>query len=173
MNADKNKVLIFGAGIILVVLAVTVVKLIYENQSLKSAVQRSGAFGEQAQEQFVQDDSDLPGTIGEQVVKAEESIGNEVPAHILNTEGTVLNINKGDTTITVQGSGFNFADQTSRILTIQVTPDTTFIDQVSSKRVTGPAGMDMLAQGDSIAIESSLNIRGRDTFPASYIIILE
>lgn len=100
----------------------------------------------------------------------EQVIGTEeISTYIFNTSGVIQEIN--DNAIIILGSGVNFADNISRRLTITITSETIFnnFDSPGVVLGRGPAGLQNLKVGDTVIVASPTNIRGYDTFNASYV----
>jgi len=98
-------------------------------------------------------------------------VENEISFFVFNTDGTVQQINPQS--VVMLGSGVSFADGVPRSLTVQVTPETIFnnYNNPGVVQATGLNGLQLLTIGDTIQVESPTNIRGYNTFTASYISI--
>ena len=107
-----------------------------------------------------------PGETGEiQGQEASEvlSVPN-LPSIISNTSG-IIKETKEDRLI-VQGSGSNFADQESRVLTVVFTNSTITFNQDRKNRYQGADGLELLKTGMKVYIEGAENIRGKTNFKA-------
>ena len=106
-----------------------------------------------------------PGEIGEP--KEGEEPPAKLPIVISNTAGTVKEIQKDR--LIILGNGSNFSDRKSRELTLIFTDSTTTFPPDEKVMYKGFEGLKYLKVGDSIAISSSENIRGKTEFIVKYI----
>ena len=90
-----------------------------------------------------------------------------MPPTVFDTKGEIFSIEKDS--ITVKGSGENFADQRSRTLTVKFTAQTLTFEKGQKVKYVGLDGLNHLKPGEKILINSSENIRGKTEFIASYI----
>ena len=105
------------------------------------------------------------GEIGEP--KGEEKPQIELPPVISNTSGTVKEIQKER--LIILGSGSNFSDQKSRELILVFTDSTITFESGQKVQYQGLEGLKHLKVGDSIAVSSTENIRGKTEFIVNYI----
>lgn len=105
------------------------------------------------------------GEIGEP--KGEEKPQIELPPVISNTSGTVKEIQKDR--LIILGSGSNFSDQKTRKLTLIFTDSTITFEPGQKVQYQGLEGLKHLKVGDSIAISSTENIRGKTEFIVNYV----
>ena len=106
-----------------------------------------------------------PGEIGEPS-EGEKSLV-ELPPVISNTSGTVKEIQKDR--LIILGSGSNFSDQKTRKLTLIFTDSTITFEPGQKVQYQGLEGLKHLKVGDSIAISSTENIRGKTEFIVNYV----
>ncbi len=106
---------------------------------------------------------------GEEIVILPPELGGPprvLPPAIFNESGTIKEI-KNDSLI-LEGTGYNFADQKPRDLTLKFTENTVTNAQDRTKQF-GFEGLTHLKVGDSITFESPENIRGKTEFEVSYV----
>jgi len=90
-----------------------------------------------------------------------------LPPAIFNDSGEVREVKKDS--LVVMGSGYSFADQTPRQLTLKYTGSTRTNNQDRTKYWTGLEGLKNFKAGDKITFESPDNIRGKTEFEVSYV----
>ncbi len=90
-----------------------------------------------------------------------------LPPVIFNESGTIKEIKKDS--LVIAGTGYNFADQKPRDLTLKFTAVTKTKTKDKTKFWLGFEGLKNLAVGDEINFESPENIRGKTEFEVSYI----
>ena len=91
----------------------------------------------------------------------------ELSAIINNDSGTVKEIKKDS--LIVLGSGYSFADQRPRDLTLKFTAKTITISADYNQRQVGLQGLKNLVVGERVLFESPENIRGKTEFEVSYV----
>jgi hypothetical protein len=89
-----------------------------------------------------------------------------LPPAIFNSSGTIKEIKKDS--LIVEGTGYNFADQKPRDLTLKFAENTVTNAQDGTKQI-GFEGLTHLKVGDSITFESPENIRGKTEFEVTYV----
>jgi len=89
-----------------------------------------------------------------------------LPPAIFNASGAIKEINKDS--LVVSGTGYNFADQKPRDLTLKFA-DNTITNAGGKTKQIGLEGLTGLKVGDSITFESPENIRGKTEFEVSYV----
>lgn len=104
-----------------------------------------------------------PGTVG-------EDSESDLRPRVVNTWGKIKIIKEDR--VVISGSGSNFADQNPRDLTVIFTDSTITREKESKAEYYGLKGLNYLKVGDTIAVNSVENIRGRTEFRASNITIL-
>lgn len=93
--------------------------------------------------------------------------GTSLPEIINNTSGVILSV--GADYIIIKGNGSNFEDQLPRELKIKISNETTVFEKEQVKGYQGFEGLKYLFPGETVAIESLDNIRGKTEFEATYI----
>jgi len=116
------------------------------------------------------------GDVGEVMIKDQRTgeekalVTGTMPPVIFNTTGIILEVNKGS--LKIQGSGSNFADKTSRTLTVIFTDSTLTFEKNPVNNYEGGAGFLHISPGMKILIEGEENIRGKTEIQAKRINIL-
>ena len=102
----------------------------------------------------------LPGELGgpEKVI---------LPPAIFNGSGLIKEIK--ETSLIIESTGYNFADQKPRDLTLIYNDYTKTIAGDMTKSIKGPEGLKELNLGEAITFESPENIRGKTEFEVLYI----
>jgi len=112
----------------------------------------------------------------EETLKGEETVvlpaepggpSRILPPAIFNESGKIKEIKKDS--LIVEGTGYNFADQKPRDLTLKFTAATKTNSADRTKFWLGLEGLGQLEAGDKITFESPENIRGKTEFTVSYI----
>ncbi len=106
---------------------------------------------------------------GEEIIILPAELGGPpqvLPPAIFNASGAIKEIKKDS--LVVEGTGYNFADQKQRDLTLEFT-DNTVTNAQDKTRQIGFGGLAHLKVGDSITFESPENIRGKMEFEVSYV----
>ena len=94
-------------------------------------------------------------------------LDSQIPAIIADTKGEIISI--GENSITIMGSGENFADQKARELKVKFTMDTITFEKGQQEKHVGLEGLRSLEIGQMILVSSAENIRGKTEFTAQYI----
>lgn len=106
---------------------------------------------------------------GEKIVTLPPEVGGPprvLPSAIFNESGKIKEIKKNS--LIIEGTGYNFADQRPRDLTLKFTENTVTNAQDGTKQL-GFQGLTYLKIGESISFESPENIRGKEEFEVTYV----
>jgi hypothetical protein len=174
MKQSKNTIAIVIAIIAILVLggAVYLVK-----QKGKNASKEETEAAVQVQSKIVTPEEQGAGKVGEtkETLEGEEIVilpaelggpPRVLPPAIFNESGQIKEVKEDS--LVIAGTGYNFADQKPRDLTLKFSPNTVTNAQVGAKQI-GFEGLTHLKVGDSITFESPENIRGKTEFDVTYV----
>jgi hypothetical protein len=162
MSGRNKKILLIAGAVLLAVGASFLADYLIDRSEEKKGAEEENVLIHSPEEMGA-------GTIGEVKIKDEELgeekpiVSGETPAQIYTTDGNIQEVKENG--IIVWGSGTNFADKTSRDLTVLVSEETIIYGQgVPFGGVKGLEGLKYLKRGDYIVVDGESNIRGKTTF---------